>query len=181
MKTTVNKISTKKNDMYEHKCAHSSCDKIGEFKAPVSRESINEYIYFCLDHIREYNKNWNYYEGLNNEEIESEIRKATTWERPTWPMKDGVKKNWGDVNFEFHDFDNLNNKEIEKKVANYSLKEVKAFKIFNIPPTKNTEIIKKTYKKLVKKYHPDYNMGNKEYENKIKEINQAYNDIKDIK
>ena len=46
---------------------------------------------------------------------------------------------------------------------------------------KNTEIIKKTYKKLVKKYHPDYNMGNKEYENKIKEINQAYNDIKDIK
>ena len=29
---------------------------------------------------------------LNNEEIESEIRKATTWERPTWPMKDGVKK-----------------------------------------------------------------------------------------
>ena len=41
--------------------------------------------------------------------------------------------------------------------------------------------IKKTYKKLVKKYHPDYNMGNKEYENKIKEINQAYNDIKDIK
>ena len=38
-----------------------------------------------------------------------------------------------------------------------------------------------SYKKLVKKYHPDYNMGNKEYENKIKEINQAYNDIKDIK
>ena len=58
MKTTINKISIKKNDMYEHKCAHSSCDKIGEFKAPVSRESINEYIYFCLDHIREYNKNW---------------------------------------------------------------------------------------------------------------------------
>ena len=56
----------------------------------------------------------------------------------------------------------------------------KAFKIFNISPTKNIEIIKKAYKKLVKKYHPDYNMGNKEYENKIKEINQAYNDIKDI-
>ena len=48
MKTTVNKISIKKNDMYERKCAHSSCDKIGEYKAPVSRESINEYIYFCL-------------------------------------------------------------------------------------------------------------------------------------
>ena len=40
---------------------------------------------------------------------------------------------------------------------------------------------KKAYKKLVKKYHPDYNIGNKEYENKIKEINQAYNDLKEIK
>ena len=114
MKTNVYKIGIK-NDSHEQECAHSSCIKKGEFKAPVSRENINEYIYFCLDHIREYNKNWNYYEGLNNEEIESEIRKATTWERPTWPMKDGVKKNWGDINFEFHDFDNLNNKEIEKQ------------------------------------------------------------------
>ena len=43
-------------------------------------------------------------------------------------MKDGVKKNWGDINFEFHDFDNLNNKEIEKKVANYYWKRLKLLK-----------------------------------------------------
>ena len=47
--------------------------------------------------------------------------------------------------------------------------------------SKSIETIKKAYKKLVKKYHPDYNIGNKEYENKIKEINQAYNDLKEIK
>ena len=180
MKSNVNKINLSKNDILEQKCAHINCNKIGNFKAPISRENINEYIYFCIEHIREYNKKWNYYEGLNNEEIESEIRKATTWERPTWPIRDGVKKNWDNMNFEFYDFDNLNNKEAEKKNENFSIDEIKAFKIFNISPTKNIEIIKKAYKKLVKKYHPDYNMGNKEYENKIKEINQAYNDIKDI-
>ena len=181
MKSNVNKISLNKNDILEQKCAHVNCNKIGNFKAPISRENINEYIYFCIEHIREYNKKWNYYEGLNNEEIESEIRKATTWERPTWPIRDRVKKNWNNINFEFHNFDNLNKKESEKKNENFSIDEIKAFKIFNISPTKNIEIIKKAYKKLVKKYHPDYNMGNKEYENKIKEINQAYNDIKDIK
>ena len=180
MKSNINKINLSKNDTLEQKCAHINCNKIGNFKAPISRENINEYIYFCIEHIREYNKKWNYYEGLNNEEIESEIRKATTWERPTWPIRDGVKKNWDNMNFEFYDFDNLNNKEAEKKNENFSIDEIKAFKIFNISPTKNIEIIKKAYKKLVKKYHPDYNMGNKEYENKIKEINQAYNDIKDI-
>ena len=181
MKSNVNKISLSKNDILEQKCAHINCNKIGNFKAPISRENINEYIYFCIEHIREYNKKWNYYEGLNNEEIEAEIRKATTWERPTWSIRDGVKKNWDNINFEFHDFDNLNNKEAEKKNENFTIDEIKAFKIFNISPTKNIEIIKKAYKKLVKKYHPDYNMGNKEYENKIKEVNQAYNDIKEIK
>ena len=114
MKSNVNKISLSKNDILEQKCAHTNCNEIGNFKAPISRESINEYIYFCIEHIREYNKKWNYYEGLNNEEIESEIRKATTWERPTWPIRDGVKKNWDNMNFEFHDFDNLNYKEAEK-------------------------------------------------------------------
>ena len=62
----------------------------------------------------------------------------------------------------------------------FSISEIKAFKILQISPTKNIDNIKKAYKKLVKKYHPDYNIGNKEYENKIKLINQAYNDLKEI-
>ena len=31
----------------------------------------------------------------------SRNKKSNHLERPTWPMKDRVKKNWGDINFEF--------------------------------------------------------------------------------
>ena len=34
------------------------------------------------------------------------------------------------------------------------------------------------YKSLVKEYHPDKNKGNKKYEEKLKEINQAFDEIK---
>ena len=40
------------------------------------------------------------------------------------------------------------------------------------------KLIENKYKKLVKKYHPDKNKGNKKYEEKLKEINQAFTEIK---
>ena len=181
MKTNVNKINLSKNDILEQKCAHINCNKIGNFKAPISRENINEYIYFCIEHIREYNKKWNYYEGLDNSEIENAIRNATTWERPSWPTKKGLHRNWDKININFEDFDNLNEKKRKQTFSrSFSISEIKAFKVLQVSPTKNINTIKKAYKKLVKKYHPDYNIGNQEYENKIKLINQAYNDLKEI-
>ena len=55
------------------------------------------------------------------------------------------------------------------------------YKTLGISETATLSEIKNAHRNLVKKYHPDYNIGNKEYENKIKEINQAYNDLKEIK
>ena len=78
------------NSSLEKQCAEVNCKAAGCYKAPFSRDKLNEYIYFCLDHVREYNKKWNYYEGLDNDEIESEIRKATTWERPSWPIRNNI-------------------------------------------------------------------------------------------
>ena len=38
--------------------------------------------------------------------------------------------------------------------------------------------IKEQFKKLVKKYHPDMNSGDKKYEEKLKEITIAYSYLK---
>ena len=163
-------------------CAEVNCIKLGEYKAPFSRKNINTYIYFCLEHVREYNRKWNYYEGLDDNEIESEIRKATTWERPSWPIRNNIQKSWDKINFNFKDFDSINEQKTENSFLEiFSQKEINAFKTLEVSPTKSIEDIKKAYKRLVKKYHPDHNIGNKEFESKIKDVNQAYNELKNIK
>ena len=48
------------------------------------------------------------------------------------------------------------------------------YKILNVHHTASQEEIKKSYKDLAKKYHPDLNAGNKIFEEKFKEINEAY-------
>lgn len=64
----------------------------------------------------------------------------------------------------------------------YSKKEIlKAKEILKLPSFTTKKQIEKRYKELVKKYHPDITIGNKtENEKKIKEINNAYNIIKNF-
>lgn len=47
------------------------------------------------------------------------------------------------------------------------------YKILGISKTATTEEIKKAYRKLARKYHPDLNPGDKEAEKKFKEVNEA--------
>lgn len=53
------------------------------------------------------------------------------------------------------------------------------YKILEIPPTSPPLAIKKAYRRLALKYHPDKNSGNLLYEQKFKEINEAYRVLSD--
>jgi hypothetical protein len=67
-------------------CDHPGCLEEGAYKAPKSRLQLRNYHYFCLQHVREYNKAWNYHKGLNEQQVENSIRRSTTWDRPSWPF-----------------------------------------------------------------------------------------------
>ena len=58
----------------------------GEFRAPLARDRLTEYRWFCLEHVREYNKKWDYFAGLDADAIEQHIRADTIWRRPVWPL-----------------------------------------------------------------------------------------------
>ena len=60
----------------------------------------------------------------------------------------------------------------------YSEKDLKAFEILGIPASNSWHKIREKFKKLVKKFHPDMNSGDKNFEEKLKVITLAYTQLK---
>lgn len=53
------------------------------------------------------------------------------------------------------------------------------YQVLDVPRDASAEDIKKAYRKLVRKYHPDTNPGNREAESRFKEIGEAYEVLSD--
>ncbi|MDI9350352.1 MAG: hypothetical protein QM537_10175 [Candidatus Symbiobacter sp.] len=67
-----------------HRCDHPECHEEGKYPAPQSRDKLRDYYWFCLEHVREYNRKWDYYAGMKPEEIELALVSDMTWNRPSW-------------------------------------------------------------------------------------------------
>ena len=181
------KIDIKTNNLsweksFFRKCDNVRCEKKGEFKAPKSRILLNEYYFFCMDHIKEYNKSWDFYKGLTVNQIESSMREDTIWNRPSWPLKGNPYKVIDQINNFYSDqINNLNDNDkdniyFKNKLydENLTKEENKALFTLGLKSPLTLEKIKKNYKKLVKKFHPDVNGNNKSAEERFKEINNSY-------
>tara|TARA_B100000575_G_scaffold124489_1_gene99311 strand:- start:2723 stop:3316 length:594 start_codon:yes stop_codon:yes gene_type:complete len=180
------KLEIQKNNLSWERSSFKKCDKIdcnekGEFKAPKSRILLNEYYFFCLEHIKEYNKSWDFYKGLSVNQIESSMREDIIWNRPSWPLKGNPYKVIEQINNFFSEeieYLNHNNKDnyFKNKLLDENLteEEGKALSILGLKLPLTLEKIKKNYKKLVKIFHPDVNDNNKNAENKFKDINNSY-------
>ena len=162
-------------------CDSPKCKEKGEYRAPKSRVMLNEYFYFCLNHIKEYNKSWDFYKGMSVEQIESSMRSDTFWDRPSWPLKNSFKNIFDEFNEYIEDFvknddDKINDKYFKNKLLdeNLTIEEAKALKELDLKMPISLEKIKKNYKKLVKIFHPDVNGNNKDAEEKFKQINESY-------
>ena len=163
------------------KCDSPKCNEKGEYRAPKSRVMLSKYFYFCLDHIKEYNKSWDFYKGMSVEQIEISMRSDTFWDRPSWPLKNSFKNIFDEFNEYVEDFvknddDKINDTYFKNKLLDESLtiEEAKALKELDLKMPISLEKIKKNYKKLVKIFHPDVNGNNKDAEEKFKQINESY-------
>src|SRR4051812_40334522 len=86
----------------ERRCDMPSCACAGEYRAPKARNRLNEYFWFCLDHVRAYNAQWDYYAGMSTVEIEAHLRADTLWHRPTWPLGGRQAKGPQDQGRQYH-------------------------------------------------------------------------------
>jgi len=162
-------------------CEWQNCKEDGEFKAPAERDNSKNFKWLCEEHIKLFNKNWNYFEGMSQPEIESFLKSDVTWHRPTQQF--GSSDNFFNIlwnnalsdKFNFFTTEKILNNLSEKKLSE---KDKDAFKMMGLEFSSDWPTIQKVFKTLVKKFHPDRNSGNKEFEDKLKKITLAYSHLK---
>ena len=172
-------------------CAWKGCGNAGEYRAPMDKE-LRSYFVFCLEHVRAYNASWDYHKGATTAELEAEIRSAATWERPTWKLGTlggGRRRFKIDDPFGFAAgtaFDpetETQRRRDESRVPGDEASRVhaarlSALKVLELTMPVTLEGLKRRYKALVKRHHPDANGGSAEAETRMKIINQAYQTLK---
>lgn len=172
-------------------CQWEGCDKPGTHKAPAGRGHEGQYLHFCIDHVREYNKNFNYFSGLTPEQIAKFQKEATTGHRPTWsaasnsktrPSADFSRIRSGSAASlnRLRDPYNLFAEQRTAAPRQRKLKtlEAKAFVTLGLDVNATSTDIKTKYKELVKTHHPDANGGDRSSEERFREVLQAYNLLK---
>lgn len=170
-------------------CQWDGCDKPGTHKAPVGRMKEGEYFHFCVNHVREYNKGFNYFSGLTDNEIARYQREAVTGHRPTWKAGvnaaaketvDPLKARWGrsaprgktrDASSPYAE----RSAPVTKKAKPL---EAKALDTLGLDYKATKEMVRVRYKELLKQHHPDTNGGDRSTEDRLQAVIQAYKLLK---
>ena len=165
------------------RCDHPECDGEGLYRAPKDRDRLTDYYWFCLAHVRDYNQRWNYYEGMDEREIEFHLRRDTVWQRPTWPLGVGSFRAARFERARLRDFFSLFEEMWEKAERRPAESRrpslpAEALAVFELSAPVTLEAVKSRYKELVKLHHPDRHGGDKVAEERLKVINQAYTTLK---
>ncbi len=178
-------------------CGWQGCDKAGSFRAPKGRGREGEYHLFCLDHVRDYNKSYNYFSGMSDEDVATFQKASITGHRPTWSSgvnawaatgmrsaaqghMGGFKRDFGTVDpfgfFERARQGAANDEAPERRPVRNA--ERKCFTAMDLSEDSAPDEIKARFKALVKRHHPDSNGGDRGSEDRLREIIQAYNYLK---
>lgn len=171
-------------------CEWQGCGRPGSYRAPKGRLREGQYFHFCLDHVRDYNKSYNYFAGMAPEAIDAYQKASATGHRPTWKMgvagqEDGgtatARAAWPDG---FRDvfglFGSFQAAPVEGRPQERPLRplERRSFATLDLDGREGRAEIKARFKALVKRFHPDANGGDRSSEDRLREIIQAYNHLK---
>ena len=158
-------------------CEYPGCLCAGEYRAPKSRTELNQYRWFCLEHVRAYNASWDFYKGMTPGQIEQQTRMDTGWQRPTWPLGSLGRQ----------PFDETHLRDPLHLLATGRMHRGREAPVTSVPPDLrdpvktlgldwpiSMDVLKTRYKELAKRHHPDANGGDRASEERLKSINLAY-------
>lgn len=173
-------------------CDWGGCEAAGSHPAPKGRGREGEFHHFCIDHVRLYNKSYNYFSGLPDDAVAAWQKDAVTGHRPTWTMGANpdaatarpaaddfeIPKNWsrrsGDPRIQFGRAARFRSPPRPEPARRAKPLEKKALDTLGLNDTADSTEIRARYKDLVKRHHPDANGGDRSSEGRLQEIIQAY-------
>ncbi len=144
------------------------------FRAPKDRTNLTEYWWFCLAHVRAYNAKWDFYAGMTPEQIEVELRRDSTWQRPTWRLGQAPGRGGQRFRDPFGFTDGDSGPERPRRPTAQTPEQEAALAVFDLAEPVPLDALKRRYKALVKQHHPDANGGSKDAEERLKAITAAY-------
>ncbi|MEZ5778391.1 MAG: J domain-containing protein [Paracoccaceae bacterium] len=165
-------------------CDRADCTEAGQYRAPKSPDRLDDFFWFCRQHIREYNLKWNFFQGQTDEEFQTFLDKDRVWGRETKPFgkRGDEDRAWARLGIE---------DPMEILGANATQNPGRAAVGRKLPPTERKALdileakdswtrpeIRRQYKSLVKDLHPDMNGGNRADEERLQEVVWAWDQIK---
>ncbi len=167
-------------------CEHPGCEETGQYRAPKSPDDLDEFYWFCKDHVREYNLKWNFFQGQTEEEMNAQIDKDRVWERETKPFakKGEEARAWSRLGIDDpHQILGENATRNPGKSITGTRKlpptERRALDILDAKDHWTKAEIRKSYKALIKVLHPDMNGGDRGHEEQLSEVVWAWDQIKE--
>jgi DnaJ domain len=181
-------------------CEWPDCKAPATHRAPKGRLREREYWQFCLEHVREYNHTYNFFAGMSADDIARYQKDAVIGHRPTWKMgMNGGRPSLRSHSSRFHpEFGGGSDplgifREFGAHMGMRGSAERRAFESRTIRNAERKALdtlgldgdaspheIKTRFKDLVKRHHPDANGGDRSFEDKLREIIQAYKYLKSI-
>lgn len=162
-------------------CEHKGCDLAGEFKCP---KHGGGYHYFCQRHAAEYNKQWNFFDGMTESEAKAFSKSAEYGHRKTWkfgtgPSAQKSKLRSGDPRIfaGIYGADDATVQAAKKKTGRTRL-QVRALTDLDLPENATPKDIRERYSDYVKRFHPDANGGDRSSEHKLARVIKAFKTLK---
>lgn len=170
----------------KRKCEHPGCSEVGQYRAPKSPDDLEDFLWFCKTHVREYNLKWNFFNGHSEEELAAQMDKDRIWERETKPFgkQSDEQKAWARLGVDDpHQVlgDNATRNPGKSITGTRKLppKERRAIEILEARDHWTKVEIRKQYKALIKILHPDMNGGDRSDEDRLQEVVWAWDQIKE--
>lgn len=169
-------------------CAYTGCERLGECRAPKSRDRMGEFWLFCPEHASEYNNRWNFFQGMDDDELAAFEQSEWVGHRPTWAFRAGrgareaaafrafqagkVRDRFGVLH------GGKAGPDFEPRRPRIGRVQALAFEIFGLEDSADKSAVRIRYAELVKRYHPDSNGGDRTAEAHLHKVIRAYQVLK---